>query len=180
LSGDTDNLQLVDSQTKVYSLRRGVKDIVLYDEKLVKEKFRGLEPEQILDFKALRGDPSDNIPGVTGIGEKTAIELLLGFGSLENLYEEIKKKSEKIEKIKPRLKETLLKYREQAFISRDLADLCKNAPIGFSLKECRWEGYDREKAVQVFKDLEFHSLIKRLPESGPQTKDSVGGTLKLW
>ena len=90
LSGDLDALQLVDSQTKAYTLRKGVKDVVLYDEKLVKEKFQGLTPEQLLDFKALRGDPSDNIPGVTGIGEKTAIGLLLKFGSLENLYKEIK------------------------------------------------------------------------------------------
>ena len=95
LSGDTDILQLVNPQTKVYVLKRGVKDIVLFDENLVKEKFQGLNPKQILDFKALRGDPSDNIPGVTGIGEKTAIKLLLEFGSLENLYKEIKEDSEK-------------------------------------------------------------------------------------
>ena len=75
LSGDTDILQLVNPQTKVYVLKKGVKDIVLYDENLVKEKFQGLTPEQILDFKALRGDPSDNIPGVTGVGEKIAIDL---------------------------------------------------------------------------------------------------------
>jgi len=85
LTGDLDALQLVDKNTKVYILRKGVKDIVLYDREKVKEKYGGLEPEQLIDFKALRGDPSDNIPGVFGIGEKTAIALIKEFGTLENL-----------------------------------------------------------------------------------------------
>jgi DNA polymerase-1 len=180
LSGDLDVLQLVSPHTKVYALRKGVKDVVLYDEELVREKFQGLEPGQILEFKALRGDPSDNIPGVTGIGEKTAIGLLLEFSSLENLYKEIEEKSEKTKKIKPKIKEVLLKYKEQAFISRDLAELCKNVPIDFGLKECYWGGYNKEKATQALKALEFYSLIKRLPEGKPQGDDSIGRTLELW
>ena len=111
LSGDLDVLQLINPKTKIYSLRKGVKDIVLYDENLVKEKFQGLTPQQLLDFKALKGDPSDNIPGVTGIGEKTAIELIKEFGSLENLYQNL-------EKLKPKLKESLLLQKEQAFLVR--------------------------------------------------------------
>ncbi|GAI16870.1 unnamed protein product, partial [marine sediment metagenome] len=79
ISGDLDNLQLAGPQTKVYLLRKGVKDTILYDTAKVKERYQGLTPEQLFDFRALRGDPSDNIPGVTGIGEKTAIELLLQF-----------------------------------------------------------------------------------------------------
>jgi len=180
LSGDLDTLQLVNPRTRVYSLRKGVKDIILYDEKLVKEKFQGLKPEQLLDFKALRGDPSDNIPGVTGIGEKTAIELLLKFGSLDNLYKEIEENSEKAKKNRPKLKETLLKYKEQAFISKDLAKLFENVPIDFNLKECHWKEYNKEKATQILKNLEFHSLIKRLPTAKTQKENPVGGTLKLW
>jgi DNA polymerase-1 len=180
LSGDSDVLQLIDSETKVYLLRRGVKDAILYGRKQVQEKFQGLSPRQILDFKALRGDPSDNIPGVTGVGEKTAVELLLEFGNLENLYKEIEKNSKKIEKIKLKTKETLLKYKEQAFLSKELAEPYKKTPVEFDIKECRWKEYSKERVIQKLKDLEFYSLIKRLPENSSQEEDPIGGTLKLW
>ena len=166
LSGDLDTLQLVDKYTKVYLLRKGVKDTVLYDEKLVEKKYQGLKPDQLVDFKALRGDPSDNIPGVTGIGEKTAIELLKEFNSLENLYKDIGENSEKSKKLRPKLKEILLKYKDQAFLSKVLAQVEKNVPIDFDLKKCQWKEYNREKAIQILKELEFYSLIARLPESG--------------
>jgi DNA polymerase-1 len=178
LSGDLDTLQLVGPETKVYSLRKGVKDIVLYDEGLVKEKFGGLTPSQLLDFKALRGDPSDNIPGVTGIGEKTAQELLLKFGSLENLYREIEINSAKAKELKPKLKETLLKYKEQAFLSKELAQIKKNIPLDFNLEKSRWGKYDKEKVIQYLKKVEFYSLINKLPEIKKGT--SVRENLKLW
>lgn len=180
LSGDLDLLQLVSSHTKVYALRKGVKDVILYDEELVKEKFQGLEPKQVLDFKALRGDPSDNIPGVTGIGEKTATRLLLEFDNLENLYKEIEKGSEKIKKISLRTKETLLRYKEQAFISRGLAELYRNVPIDFSPEKYHWKEYDKRKATQYLKDLEFFSLIKKLPGTDHEKETPIGENLKLW
>ena len=155
LSGDKDALQLVDKNTKVYSLRKGVKDIVLYDEAEVEKKY-GLKPAQLLDFKALRGDPSDNIPGVTGIGEKIATGLLKKFRSLENLYENIALVPDK-------LREKLLQYKEQAYLSRELAEIDKNVPIDFNLKECQWVKYDKDKAGQTLKKLDFYSLINRLP-----------------
>lgn len=179
LSGDLDTLQLVNPQTKVYSLKKGVKDVVLYDEKLVREKFLGLKPEQLLDFKALRGDPSDNIPGVCGIGEKIAIELLLKFGSLKNLYKKIEEKSERAKKLKPKLKEILLKYKEQAFLSKSLAQIKKDVPIDFNLKECQWKEYNKEKTTQLLKDFEFYSLIKKLPISVKQD-EKFQENLKLW
>ena len=179
LSGDLDTLQLINPQTKVYSLRKGVKDIILYDENLTKEKFQGLTPNQIVDFKALKGDPSDNIPGVTGIGGKTATELLLGFGSLENLYKEIEENSKKSKKIRSKLKETLLKYKEQAFLSKNLAQMEKNTPIDFNLTKCGWGEYDKEKVVQILKTLEFYSLIERLPGPKKQT-ETIKENLKLW
>ena len=158
LSGDLDTLQLVDKNTKIYLLRKGVKDTILYDENLVKKKYQGLNPEQIIDFKALKGDPSDNIPGVAGIGEKTAIELIKKFGNLENLYQNL-------EEIKPKLKELLIHQKEQAFLSKTLVETKKNVPIDFSLKKCQWGKYEKGKIIQILKNFEFYSLIARLPSS---------------
>ncbi len=180
LSGDLDTLQLINPQTKVYALRKGVKDVVLYDEDMVKEKFQGLTPFQLLDFKALRGDPSDNIPGVTGVGEKTAISLLLEFNSLDKLYRELEGSSDKAKKIRPKLKETLLKYKEQAFLSRDLARIEKDATISFNLEKCKWGEYNREKMAGILEQLEFTSLIKRLPDREEEKKNPIGRNLKLW
>ena len=196
LSGDLDALQLINPQTKVYALRKGVKDVVLYDEKRVQEKFQGLIPQQILDFKALRGDPSDNIPGIMGIGEKTAIQLLLKFGTLENLYKEIEENSQNAKDLRPKLRETILEYKEQAFFSKTLAQIEKNTPIEFNLEKCRFGEYDKNKVVGILEDFEFHSLIKRLSSEGKEKamktalsspsanasgkKESVGENLKLW
>jgi len=195
LSGDMDNLQLINPQVKVYAVRKGVKDIVLYDEASVRGKFDGLTPEQLLDFKALRGDPSDNIPGVTGVGEKTAIDLIRKFNNLENLYKEIENKSEKSKEVKSQLKELLLKYKEQSFISKDLAQIKKDTPINFTLGKCRFGEFDKKKVIKLLKELEFYSLINRLqaPEkikqkkdesktsfSNSQSKSLIGENLKLW
>ena len=155
LSGDSDTLQLVGPHTKTYALRRGVKDIVLYDEKMVQEKYQ-LTPKQLLDFKALKGDPTDNIPGVPGIGEKTAQELIKKYSTLENLYQNL-------EDLKPKTKEILIQNTEPAFFSRDFVDIKKNVPIDFYLKICQWGDYDKQKATQALKNLDFYSLIPRLP-----------------
>ncbi len=164
LSGDSDTFQLVDKNTKVYFLRKGVKDTVLYDENRVLEKYEGLSPEKLADFKGLKGDPSDNIPGVKGIGEKTAIGLILKFNSLENLYKEIDENSEKSAEIPQRIKEILIKGKERAFLSKELSQAEKNAPIEFDLKECLWQKLDKEKAREIFEKFEFQSLINRLTE----------------
>jgi len=177
LSGDLDLLQLVDEQTRVYLLRKGVKDIVLYDKELVKERFQGLTPHQILDYKALRGDPSDGIPGVTGIGEKTAIELLLKFGSLKNIYQEIEEKTVRAKSLKPKLKETLIQYKEQAFLSKSLAQIEKNVPIELNLRDSLFGQYDKKKLAKLLEKFEFQSLIKRLPG---EEKEQIGENLKLW
>jgi DNA polymerase-1 len=169
LSGDLDTLQLVDPRTKVYALRKGVKDVTLYDKTGVEKKY-GLLPHQLLDFKALRGDPSDNIPGVTGIGEKRAVELIREFGSLENLYKEIEENSEIAKELKPKIRETLLKYKEQAFLSKSLAEIKKDVPMDLDLKECRWGEYDKRKIIQILKQFEFQTLIKRLSEIKENSK----------
>lgn len=181
LSGDLDTLQLVDKNTKVYFLRRGVKDTVLYDTIKVKERYHGLTPEQLPDFKALRGDPSDNIPGVFGVGEKTAIELIREFRSLENLYKELNEDSERVKKMKRSLRQRLLDYKEQAFISKMLAEIKYNVPIEFNLEKCHWGGYNKEKVAQVFRKYNFQSLISRLPEEKNKEKeDFTKNNLSLW
>ncbi|MBA7599006.1 DNA polymerase I [subsurface metagenome] len=156
LSGDSDTLQLIDAHTKTYALRKGVKDTVLYDKKMVEEKYQGLTPKQLIDFKALKGDPTDNIPGVPGIGEKTAIGLIKEFGTLENLYQNL-------DDVKLKTKEILIQNKEQAFFSRDLVEINKAVPLDFNLKECQWGDYDKEKATQTLKSFDFYSLISRLP-----------------
>jgi DNA polymerase-1 len=155
LSGDLDTLQLINPQTKVYLLKKGVKDTILYDEKAVQERY-GLSPEQLVDFRALKGDPSDNIPGVPSIGEKTAQKLIKEFGSLENLYSNL-------DKLKPALGAKLQEYKDQAFFSKNLAKINQNVEIDIDFKKGEWRNYDREKISQIFKELEFFSLIKRLP-----------------
>ena len=155
LSGDKDALQLIDKNTKVYSLRKGVKDVVLYGKEQVLEKY-GLTPGQVLDYKALRGDPSDNIPGVTGIGDKTATELLKKFGTLEKIYENLALVPDK-------LKGRLLQYKDQAFFSRELARINKAVPIDFNLQNCKWGDYDKKKASAALKEFGFKSLLDKMP-----------------
>jgi len=157
ISGDSDNLQLINGKTKVYTLRKGVKDTVLYNEAKVSEKYQGLSPQQLIDYRALRGDPTDNIPGVKGVGEKTATELLQKFSSIENLYQNI----EEVEK--PKLRQILIQHKQDAFDSKELATIYQNVPMDFNLQDCRWSNYDKKKARQLLESLNFYSLIPRLP-----------------
>jgi len=163
VSGDSDTLQLVDKNTQVYALKKGVKDIILYDEAKVKEKYEGLKPSQLPDFKALKGDPSDNIPGVPGIGEKTAIQLIKQFGNLENLYSAIDQWREALG-LNKNLQAKLKDYKKQAFFSKILAQIRTDALADFNLEECRWGKYDKDKVTRLLKGLEFYSLINRLSE----------------
>lgn len=162
LSGDADVLQLVDKNTKAYLLRKGVKDIILYDEERVKEKYDGLTPEQLIDFKSLRGDPSDNIPGVFGIGEKTAIALIKKFGSTEKLYEELEKNGEDIKEVKISLRQKLKDYKNQAEVSKMLAEIKKDVEIDFDLEKCKWGAYNQDAVEDVFNKYEFKTLLERL------------------
>jgi DNA polymerase I len=164
-SGDSDSFQLIDENTKVYILRKGVKDIVLCDEKTIQEKFSGLKPKQLIDYKALRGDPSDNIPGIKGVGDKTAMDLLLRFDSLENIYKEIKENSENSKNLKEKLRKNLIASEQNAFFSKELVVLEKESPIEFNLGKCAWGDYDKEKIIKLFESLEFYTLAKRLSVS---------------
>jgi len=162
VSGDLDTLQLVDKYTKVYTMRKGLLDTVVYDEEAVKKRFDGLTPSQMIDYKGLRGDPSDNIPGVTGVGEKTAIQLLLKFGSIDNIYKKLKKSGVALEGIRPKIQEKLVQYKDQALFSRELATIRKDTPIDFNLEDLAWRNFDKSGIERVFSELGFRSLLNRL------------------
>jgi len=160
VTGDLDTLQLVDKNTKVYTLKKGITDTVIYDEGAVRKRY-GLEPEQLLDFKGLKGDPSDNIPGVPGVGEKTAIDLLKKYGTIENLYKKLEKGEAR--DIPESLKNKLLENKEQAIFSKKLATIRQDVPLKFNLGDCRLESYNHQKVVKLLQELDFKSLINRLP-----------------
>jgi len=162
MSGDKDLFQLIDSKTKVYGLRKGVKDTVLYNIEEVILKYEGLKPKQLIDFKGLRGDPSDNITGVPGVGEKTGIKLIKTFGSLEKLYEELEEK-EKIEGVSKRIREKLLNNKKEAFLSKKLVKIKCDVPINFTLKDCLFDDYKIEEIKGIFNEFEFNSLVEKIP-----------------
>ncbi|MFH0852236.1 MAG: DNA polymerase [bacterium] len=168
VTGDLDTLQLIDDNTRIYTLRKGVKDTILYDEKMVVERY-GLKPEQMPDYRGLKGDPSDNIPGVPGIGEKTATELLKEFGTVEKLYETLENSKFKVKSAKSKLKikslvNKLIENKDQAIFSKYLATIKRDVALKFNLKDAKFGKYDLEKIKSLFKELEFFSLINRLGE----------------
>lgn len=156
VTGDMDTLQLVNGHTKVYTMSRGLSDSVVYDKKAVIARYQ-LAPDQMIEYKALRGDPSDNIPGVRGIGEKTATDLLVNFKNIDGVYNNLDS-----DKIKDRIRGLLEEHKEEAYLSRELATIVCNAPIKFSLEDSKFEGFDQEEVVQLFSKFEFKSLLPRL------------------
>ncbi|MGD9129647.1 MAG: 5'-3' exonuclease H3TH domain-containing protein [Candidatus Woesebacteria bacterium] len=179
VTGDHDTFQLVDQNTHVWLPGRGKRQQdTEYDAEKVEEKI-GLRPEQVIDLKALMGDPSDNIPGIKGVGPKTAVKLIKEFGNIEEIYQFIenmtdygqvkKAKKAKSDKATPAfLKGSLLKKlkigKEDAFLSKKLATIDSHVPLKFDLETCRVSSYDKTKAVAIFKKLDFKSLIRLLPD----------------
>jgi len=168
-SGDMDTLQLVnDKKVQVYTLKKGIKDTIMYDEEAVRTRF-GFGPELIPDYKGLRGDPSDNIVGVKGIGEKTATILITAFGTIEDMYRELaaghEKKFEKAG-VTPRIIQLLKDNKEEAEFSKMLATIRRDAPIKFELPEKTFkESLDLAKVRKLWTELEFRSLIQRLEKA---------------
>ena len=163
LTGDLDTLQVVkDEKIVVLTFKKGISETKIYDEKEVEKKF-GLKPSQIPDFKALCGDPSDNIPGVKGIGKKTAQTLLKEFGNIENLYLELEKNPSKFKKYSSKIVEALKENKNQAFFSKSLVILKKDLPVKFFLEELKLK-LEPEKIKKFFEKYEFASLIKRSEE----------------
>ena len=157
ITGDLDALQLVNERTEVLTLKRGFNDTIIYDLNLVKERY-GLEPEQLIDLKALKGDASDNIKGVKGIGEKGAESLIQEFGSLENLYKKIAQSE-----VKPRIKELLTQYKKEAFESKHLVTIVKDVPLSWELEDAKMSNFDPEKVYDIFTRLEFRTLLNKIP-----------------
>ncbi|MFC1598609.1 DNA polymerase I [Patescibacteria group bacterium] len=171
VSGDLDLLQLVDKNTKMYGLKRGLSDTIIYDIKEVKDKYNGLGPEQVIDYKALKGDASDNIPGVAGVGDKTAIELLNEFKTLENIYKNIES-----DKIKDSVRKKLISDKEKAFLSQELATIALDVPIKFKLKEAKVKPYDKQGLIKLMQEYQFTSLLNKLPDD---KSDSADGSTEL-
>jgi len=154
LSGDRDPLQLVDKNIKVMYTRKGITDTVLFGEEEVKEKF-GLTPKQLIDFKALKGDSSDNIPGVPKVGEKTATELLKEFGTLENVLKNVEKIKKKA------LKENLKNNVHLAEMSKKLGTIVTDVPIEIDWEKCKRREVDWQKVIPLFEKFDFDRLIKK-------------------
>jgi DNA polymerase-1 len=164
-SGDMDTMQLVDDKkVQIYTLKKGINDTILYDENAVVSRF-GFKPVLLPDYKGLRGDPSDNIIGIKGIGEKTATILITTFGTIEEIYKKLKKDTELFSKagLSPRIIELLKNNEEEALFSKTLAKIREDAPVDFVLPhKTFWENADLKKVEQVFAEFEFRSLYSRL------------------
>jgi DNA polymerase-1 len=160
-----DTMQLIDDKkVQVYTLKKGINDTILYDEDAVVERFH-FKPKLLPDYKGLRGDPSDNIIGIKGIGEKTAETLIVKFGTIEEIYKKIKTDEEAFRDagISPRMIELLKNNEDEALFSKTLATIRTDAPIDFSLPvKTFWENADLKKVEQVFATFEFRSLLGRL------------------
>ena len=155
LSGDLDNLQLVDKNVRVIFLASKVSTLNIFDIKKIKEKYE-LRPDQIVDLKALKGDAADNIPGVSGIGIKTAIALLKKFENLENIYTNI-------DSISGKIKEKLVEEKEIAFLSKELATIKTDVKFDFDIEKCKWGDFNKEEVVKLFEEFGFKSLISKIP-----------------
>lgn len=165
LTGDLDALQLVNKNIKVYTFSKGIKAPEIYGPEKVKKRFE-LLPAQIIDFKALAGDASDNIPGASGIGKKTATELLKEYKNIKNLYQSIEKGE--AWDIKSKTRAILLKHKDDVFLSYELAKADRNVPIDFNLEKCQWiapslSSAKKEKVSQVLRKYDFYSLISKIP-----------------
>lgn len=159
LTGDKDSFQLISESCRVMLTRKGVSEIDLYDNDKLNEAY-GLKPAQIIDLKGFMGDSSDNIPGVPGVGEKTALSLLQKYSTMDGVYDHI-------DEVKGKLKEKLTDNRELAYLSRQLATIDPAVPLDVSLEDIAFGGMASESAQAVFSGLEFFTLLKRI---SPQTQ----------
>jgi DNA polymerase-1 len=164
VTGDQDSFQLVDNDTHIWMPARGKqRGDIEYDAALVEKKW-GIRPDQVVDMKALMGDSSDNIPGIKGIGKKTAAKLIQRFDSLEKIYQFLDENPAGDDLIKGSLLKKLTEGKKEAFVSQDLATIDCDAPIDFDLEACRVVAYDKSKAVEFLQRFNFKSLIRALPE----------------
>ncbi len=168
VTGDRDAFQLVNDSTHVWLPGRGKLQVDKeFDREAVKLKM-GVYPEQIVDLKALMGDASDNIPGVKGVGEKTAVKLIQTFESLEQIYQAVERwqageRGELVTMLKDSLVDKLVADKDSAIMSQQLATIDRQVPIELALDDCRVAGYDKHTAAELLESLDFKSLVKLLP-----------------
>ena len=171
VTGDLDMLQIVSERTRLMTTRQGVDSTIYYDPAKIWERYE-LRPDQMIEYKALKGDATDNIPGIPGVGEKTAAKLVGQFGSLEGIYE-------RIAEVKPdKLREKLIEAREQVFASRELSTIVRDLPIAFDLDAAKLDDYDRAEVVRLFREFEFRTLIDRLPPMAGESVTEAAEALK--
>ena len=163
VSSDKDLLQLISEETEVKLLKQ--KDYIRYNKKSFKEDW-GIEPIRVIDYKALAGDPSDNIPGVKGIGDKTAINLLKQYDTIEDIYEHI-------DEIKGKMHEKLLNDKENAFISKEIATIYRDVPLNVSLDDVKYVGPDFVLLNKIYEELEFYSFIKKNVEASKPVESDI-------
>lgn len=171
LTGDLDTLQLVDDQTEVYTFKRGITDTAIYDTEKVIERFT-IEPDQLVDYRALKGDPSDNIPGVPGIGDKTASGLIKQFGNIENLYFQIENKTPDSALIKDRVKKLLVENKDQALFSKTLSIIRLDVPIDLNLKDCEWNGFT-DGFQDILTEYEFFKILSAIQNNSEKKQNSL-------
>ncbi len=164
---DLDMLQLVTDRTTLMTTRSGVENTVMYDPARIWERY-ALRPDQMIDYKALKGDPTDNIPGVPGVGEKTAAKLVAQFGTLDDLYA-------RLDEVTPeKLRDKLREHRDAVYQGRELTTIVRDLPVELDLGAARLRDYDRDTVVRLFREYEFRTLIERLPAmSGESAEDAV-------
>src|SRR5690625_2641270 len=166
ISGDQDLLQLVTDNVTVDLTRKGISEVDSYTPEFMKEKME-LSPDQIIDLKALMGDSSDNIPGVPGVGIKTATKLLKEYQTIDDVYEHIDELGGK------KLKENLTNHKDDAFMSKELVTINVESPIEVKLNELTYQGYDEGKVHEIFKSLGFQSLLNRMGVEAEDNSESL-------
>ena len=173
ITGDLDALQLVDDSTEVHFFVKGLSQTKVYDVEAVKERY-GFGPEHVVDYKALAGDSSDNIPGVKGVGAKTATMLIQQFGGVEKIYKALKDGSMD-EVVKESVQKKLETDEKNAMMSLELAEIVRDVDMDFSMEDAKIEGQDWEQVKQLFKQFEFNNLLRRLELRGDIEKEEVTG-----
>lgn len=166
ITGDRDALQLATDKTSVVITKKGISEFKLYDDAAMIEEY-GFDHEQFIDYKGLRGDTSDNIPGIPGIGEKTATKLILQFGSIENMI------AHTDEIANAKLREKIEDGAQSAMMSKRLATIVTNVPVDYTIEDCRIGTEDRERLIELYKKLEFKTYLKKLLEEGTDEDLSV-------
>lgn len=167
VTGDSDTFQLASQDVKILTPRRAFGEVALYDAESIRERY-GLDPDQLIDLKAMTGDSSDNIPGVRGVGIKTATELLKQYGSLEAIYEHLDEISSN------RFRKALEAGHKDALMSKRLVTIVRDVDVKLDVDRARWGDYDRTRVMELLRELGFYSLVSRIPQEAPGQAEQLG------